>query len=57
VAILGTALGGKADADFENRFLPTYREPEPEPVRQQTQEEMIAELKKIPAFAAQLEGR
>jgi hypothetical protein len=57
VALLGAALGGKCGPDFERKFLPTYREEEPEPVRQQTEAEMIAELRKIPAFAKQLEGR
>lgn len=57
VALLGSALGAKLDDSFERRFLPTYREEEPEPVRPQTEEEMIAELRKIPAFAKQLEGR
>ena len=57
VALLGAALGGKTGPDFETKFSPTYREEEPEPIRQQTEAEMIAELKKIPAFAKQLEGR
>jgi hypothetical protein len=57
VSLLGAALGGKTGPDFETKFSPTYREPEPQPIRPQTKEEMIAELRKIPVFAKQLEGR
>jgi hypothetical protein len=57
VALLGAALGGKTGPEFEKKFSPTYREEQPEPPRPQTQAEMIAELRKIPVFAKQLEGR
>jgi len=57
VALLGAALGGKCGPDFERTFLPTYREEPAAPARPQTEAEMIAELRKVPAFAKQLEGR
>ena len=45
------ASGGKIEADSEDKFLPSYRE------KQQTEAELIAELRKIPGFAKQLAGR
>jgi hypothetical protein len=47
-AIVAASQGAKVDPDFEEKFLPSYR------AHQQTEEEMIAELRKIPAFAAQM---
>lgn len=42
------AMGAEVPDDFFEKFLPTYRE------KQQTRDQMIEELRKIPAFAAQL---
>lgn len=50
-AVMAAAQGAKVDSDFEEKFLPSYRAPV------QTNEQMIAELKKIPIFAAQLEAK
>lgn len=50
-AIIAAANGAKVEADFEEKFLPSYRAP------QQTQEQMIEELRKIPGFARQLEAK
>ncbi len=47
-AVLASSNGAKVDTDFEAKFLPSYRAPV------QTTDEMIAELKKVPAFAAQM---
>ena len=47
-AVLASSNGAKVDTDFETKFLPSYRAPV------QTTDEMIAELKKVPAFAAQM---
>jgi hypothetical protein len=47
-AVTAAAQGAKVEPDFETKFLPSYRAPV------QTTEQMIAELKKIPAFAAQM---
>jgi hypothetical protein len=55
VTLLATAAGAKLDAGFEDKFLPTYAGEEPP--RPQSQEEMLAELRKVPAFAAQLAAR
>jgi hypothetical protein len=48
--VSANAFGAKVDVDAEEKFLPTYRQPE------QTEEQMIAELKKIPGFRQQLEA-
>ena len=47
-AVTAASHGAKVEPDFEEKFLPSYRAP------QQTAEEMIEELRKIPGFAAQL---
>lgn len=47
-AILASSNGAKVDTDFETKFLPSYRSPV------QTKEQMIEELRKVPAFAAQM---
>jgi hypothetical protein len=47
-AILASSNGAKVDTDFETKFLPSYRAPV------QTKEQMIEELRKVPAFAAQM---
>ena len=47
-AVMASSNGAKVDTDFETKFLPSYRAPV------QTTDEMIAELKKVPAFAAQM---
>lgn len=43
--------GAKLDPETEDRFLPSYRE------KPQTEEELIAELKKVPKFRKQLEAQ
>ena len=43
--------GGKIEPGTEDKFLPSYRE------KQQTEAELIAELKKIPVFRKQLEAQ
>jgi hypothetical protein len=48
--VMANAFGAKVETDAEEKFLPTYRQPE------QTEAEMIAELKKIPGFREQLEA-
>ena len=50
-AVMAKASGAEIDTEFEAKFLPSWRSPE------QTEEEMIAELKKIPGFAEQLEQK
>jgi hypothetical protein len=45
---LAAVMGGTGDVEFEEKFLPSYRAPV------QTEAEMIAELRKIPAFAEQM---
>ena len=45
------ACGAKIEADTEDKFLPSWRE------KPQTEAELIAELKKIPGFAKQLEAQ
>ena len=55
VTLLATAAGAKVEADFERKFSPTYAGDEPPP--RQSQDEMLAELRKVPAFAAQLAAR
>lgn len=45
VAMLGSSFTGKFDDGLEERFLPTYRANRP-----QTEDEMKAELMKIPAY-------
>ncbi len=47
-AVTAAAQGSRVDSDFEEKFLPSYRAPV------QTTEQMIAELRKIPAFAKQM---
>jgi hypothetical protein len=47
-AVVAGAVGGEVPVDFEDRFLPSYQAPV------QTEADMIAELRKIPAFAAQM---
>lgn len=49
VALLATALGAKVKEDFEEVFLPTFDPSRP----LQSEEEMLAELMKIPAFKKQ----
>lgn len=43
-AVVAASQGAKIEADFEERFLPSYRP------RVQTEAEMLAELMKIPGF-------
>ena len=50
-AIVAAASGNKVEADFGDRFLPSYRPP------QQTEAEMLAELRKIPGFAEQMDEK
>lgn len=45
------ASGGRIEPDSEDKFLPSFRE------KQQTEAEMLAELKKIPQFKKQLEAQ
>lgn len=47
-AVVAASQGAKVEPDFEEKFLPSYRAP------QQTEAQMIEELRKIPGFAAQL---
>ncbi len=55
VTLLAAAAGAKVGPEFESKFLPTYQGEKAASV--QSEAEMIAELRKIPAFAAQLEGK
>jgi hypothetical protein len=48
-----TALGAKVKEDFEEMFLPTWDPSRPT----QTEDEMLAELMKIPGFKKQLEAK
>ena len=48
-SVIAASNGAKVDPDFGEKFLPSYRAPE------QTREDMIEELRKIPAFAVQFE--
>ena len=48
-----TALGAKVKEDFEEMFLPTWDPGRPT----QTEEEMMAELMKIPQIRKQLESQ
>ena len=50
-AVMAAAQGAKVDADFEEKFLPSYRAPV------QTEEQLIEQLRRIPFFAAQLEAK
>jgi hypothetical protein len=50
-AVVASSNGAKVDTNFEEKFLPSYRAPD------QTREDMIEELRKIPAFAAKLEEK
>ncbi len=46
--VVAKSNGAEVDTEFESKFLPSYRAPV------QTEADMIEELRKIPAFAAQL---
>lgn len=46
--VTAAAMGAKLDPDSEERFLPSYRQ------KEQTFEELRAELAKIPVFAKQM---
>jgi hypothetical protein len=48
------AAGSKVETDFENNFLPSWKAPEMPEVVQQTDEEIMAELAKIPIFRKQM---
>lgn len=48
------ASGGKVEPSAEEKFLPSYKAPEP---RQMSDEEQMAELMSIPAFAKQLKAQ
>jgi hypothetical protein len=50
-AVTAAAAGSKVEPDFEERFLPSYRAPV------QTEEELKAQLRRIPFFAAQMEAK
>ncbi len=54
VTLLAAAAGAKVAPDFEKLFLPTYTGEE---ITFQSEAEMLAELRKVPAFAAQLDAR
>ena len=47
-AVVAKSNGAEVNTEFEEKFLPSYRAPV------QTEADMIAELRKIPAFAAQM---
>ena len=49
--VISGAIGGDLPADFEDRFLPSYR------ARMQTKEEMLDQLRKIPVFAEQMKEK
>ena len=48
---MAAAMGSDVPADFVEKFLPTYRE------KLQTKQQMLEQLRKIPAFAAQMEEK
>ena len=50
-AVTAAAAGSKVEPDFEERFLPSYRAPV------QTEEELKAQLRRIPFFARQMEEK
>jgi hypothetical protein len=50
-AVMAAAQGAKVEPDFEEKFLPSYRSPV------QTEEELKAQLRRIPFFAAQMEAK
>lgn len=50
-AVTAEAQGHKLDPDFGDKFLPSYRAPV------QTEEELKAQLRRIPFFAAQMEAK
>ena len=50
-AVMAAAQGAKVEPDFEEKFLPSYRAPV------QTEEELKAQLRRIPFFAAQMEAK
>ena len=47
-AVVASAQGGNVEPDFEEKFLPSYRSPV------QTEEELKAQLRRIPFFAKQM---
>jgi len=47
--VTASAMGAKVEPDAEERFLPSYRQ------REQTFEELKAELAKIPGFKKQMQ--
>lgn len=57
VTLLAAAAGAKVAPDFEKLFLPTYTGETSEKITFQSEAEMLAEVRKVPAFAAQLEAR
>ena len=50
-AVMAEAQGHKLEPDFGEKFLPSYRAPV------QTEEELKAQLRRIPFFAAQMEAK
>ncbi len=50
-SLLRTAFGSEFDHASESKFMPNWREPV------QTEDQLIAELAKIPQFAAQLRAQ
>jgi hypothetical protein len=50
-AVMAEAQGAKLEPDFADKFLPTYRSPV------QTEEELKAQLRRIPFFAKQMEEK
>lgn len=49
--VTAQAMGAKIDEEAEEKFLPTYKR------KEQTEEEMIAELRKIGIFRKQMDER
>lgn len=50
-AVMAEAQGHKLEPDFGDKFLPSYRAPV------QTEEELKAQLRRIPFFARQMEEK
>ena len=50
-AVMAAAQGAKVEPDFEDKFRPSYRAPV------QTEEELEAQLRRIPFFAKQMEEK
>lgn len=50
-AVMAEAQGHKLEPDFGDKFLPSYRAPV------QTEEELKAQLRRIPFFAKQMEEK